>query len=157
MVVDINIDISEIDAFADKIGRLDPELQHEISEGLWIICKLIAADASADAGFKSGEMARSVYAIPIARGHLYSRFEVGATAPHAKFQEHGTRGPYPITPKNAKALRFEIGGRVIFAMRVTHPGIKATHFLSNAIRRRWPMVRELIRRALIIAKMNVDL
>lgn len=45
------------------------------------------------------------------------------------FLEEGT-DPHIITAKNAKALRFEIGGKVIFRKSVHHPGTKATRFWS---------------------------
>lgn len=53
--------------------------------------------------------------------------------PIGEFLEEGTR-PHKIRARRAKALRFEIGGRVVYARVVNHPGTKATHFLSNAMR-----------------------
>ena len=45
----------------------------------------------------------------------------------------GTK-PHIIRPKNAKALAFKIGGRVVFAKVVHHPGTKAQPFLDRALR-----------------------
>ena len=42
-------------------------------------------------------------------------FDVSAMAPHAYWVEHGRKG---FKAKNAKALRFEVGGRVIFRKSV---------------------------------------
>lgn len=53
--------------------------------------------------------------------------------PAASFVLHGTRGPYDIYPKRAKALRFVIGGRVVYSRHVVHPGIKANNFLEKAL------------------------
>lgn len=41
--------------------------------------------------------------------------------------------PMTIRPRRAKALRFTIGGRVIFAARVRHPGFAGTKFLARAL------------------------
>ncbi len=45
----------------------------------------------------------------------------------------GTK-PHVIRPRQAKALRFEIDGNVIFAKSVTHKGTKPRPYFSEAIR-----------------------
>lgn len=64
---------------------------------------------------------------------------------HAPFIEYGTgkyrmTGEYPIRPRRARALRFVIRGRVIFAKKVMHPGVrpykfgwKATHSAGRVL------------------------
>jgi hypothetical protein len=46
---------------------------------------------------------------------------------------NGTR-PHIIRPVRAKALRFTIGGRVVYAAIVHHPGTTANNFLAAALR-----------------------
>lgn len=47
---------------------------------------------------------------------------------------YGRRGSsYPIRPRFARALRFVVGGRVVYAKQVTHPGIKPNDFLNKAL------------------------
>ncbi len=58
---------------------------------------------------------------------------VFATARYARWVHDGTR-PHAITPRRAKALRFEIGGRIVFAKRVWHPGYRGSRFLSSSVR-----------------------
>lgn len=54
---------------------------------------------------------------------------VYANAEHALYIEQGTKGPYPIRPKNRQALRIPVaGGGYIFRKLVMHPGIKARPF-----------------------------
>lgn len=55
------------------------------------------------------------------------------TAPYAVFVHEGTR-PHVIRPRRARALRFEMDGRVIFAAHVNHPGTAPNPFLANAVR-----------------------
>lgn len=43
------------------------------------------------------------------------------TTPQADFTDKGTR-PHTIRPRRAKVLRFVVGGRVVFARVVHHPG-----------------------------------
>lgn len=46
---------------------------------------------------------------------------------------NGTR-PHRITPVTAKALRFTVDGRVVYARVVNHPGNKANPFPQEALR-----------------------
>jgi hypothetical protein len=46
---------------------------------------------------------------------------------------HDGSEPHVIRPRRAKALRFVINGRVIFAARVNHPGSRGTYFLTRAL------------------------
>ncbi|MFF5655197.1 hypothetical protein [[Kitasatospora] papulosa] len=53
--------------------------------------------------------------------------------PAVKFVLDGTR-PHIIRPRRASALRFETGGRVVFARMVRHPGTRANNFMARALR-----------------------
>jgi hypothetical protein len=58
--------------------------------------------------------------------------EIGYTAPYARWLHEGTR-PYTIVPKTARALRFQVGKRVVFAKRVRHPGLRGRPFLAGPL------------------------
>lgn len=58
---------------------------------------------------------------------------VGSNVEYALMVENGTR-PHVIRPKRTRALKFQIGGRTIYAKRVNHPGTRATNFLKDALR-----------------------
>lgn len=60
-----------------------------------------------------------------------TRSVIKASASHGIFIENGTKA-HIIRAKKAKALRFEVGGQVIFAKEVRHPGTKANPFLKPA-------------------------
>lgn len=47
---------------------------------------------------------------------------------------HDGSGAYTIRPQRAKALRFVVGGRVVFARSVRHPGTRARPWLARAAR-----------------------
>lgn len=53
--------------------------------------------------------------------------------PAAIYVTGGTR-PHLIRPVRAKALRFTVGGRVVYAKLVHHPGTKPNDFLRQALR-----------------------
>jgi hypothetical protein len=46
---------------------------------------------------------------------------------------YGTR-PHLIRPRRAQALRFTVGGRVVYAKLVRHPGSQGRNFLAMALR-----------------------
>jgi len=53
--------------------------------------------------------------------------------PAALYVIGGTR-PHVIRPVRAKALRFTVGGQVVYAKVVMHPGTKPNDFLRQALR-----------------------
>ncbi|WP_280329602.1 HK97 gp10 family phage protein [Nocardia wallacei] len=92
----------------------------------------IEANAKRRVPVRTGALKRSIGHSVSRRGPVV-RLLVFARARHARFIEEGTR-PHVIRPRNARALRFEIGGRVVFAQRVNHPGTAARPFLRDAVR-----------------------
>ncbi|MCX5326277.1 hypothetical protein [Streptomyces sp. NBC_00120] len=53
--------------------------------------------------------------------------------PAVRYVLDGTR-PHIIRPRRKKALRFDVGGRTVFAKVVHHPGTKPNDFLGKALR-----------------------
>lgn len=64
---------------------------------------------------------------------LRSVYTVGSDVSYASMVHDGTR-PHQIRPRSAKALRFRVGGRIVFARVVNHPGTKARPFLDDALK-----------------------
>jgi hypothetical protein len=58
---------------------------------------------------------------------------VTSNHPATIFVINGTK-PHIIRPVRARALRFTVGGRVVFARIVHHPGTKPNDFLTAALR-----------------------
>lgn len=58
---------------------------------------------------------------------------VSVKHPAALYVINGTR-PHLIRPVRARALRFMVGGRVVYARLVHHPGNKPNDFLRKALR-----------------------
>lgn len=52
---------------------------------------------------------------------------------YAAFVNDGT-APHIIRPRNKQVLRFVVGGRVVFAKVVHHPGTRPNPFLDRALR-----------------------
>ncbi|MDP2364511.1 MAG: hypothetical protein Q8M94_12180 [Ignavibacteria bacterium] len=65
-------------------------------------------------------------------GDFYGLYVREGTAPHV------------IVPKRARALRFEIGGKVLFRKLVHHPGTKANPYHRRVLARLRPEVQNLV-------------
>jgi len=63
---------------------------------------------------------------------LRPKVTVYSNVAYAGFVNDGTR-PHTIRPRRAKALRFRVGGRIVYARVVNHPGTKARPFLDRAL------------------------
>ena len=74
----------------------------------------------------TGELAESG-SVEILPGHAVVKFD----SDHAAATEFGSRA-HEIVPRNARVLRFQSGGATVFAMRTSHPGTPAQHFLLKA-------------------------
>lgn len=59
-------------------------------------------------------------------------FRVSTNVAYAGYVNDGTR-PHDIRPRNARALRFRVGGRTVFARVVHHPGTRPRPFLDRAL------------------------
>lgn len=64
---------------------------------------------------------------------LRPQFVVGSDVDYAEYVHDGTR-PHVIRPRTARALRFTVGGQVVYARVVNHPGTRAKPFLDRALR-----------------------
>lgn len=85
--------------------------------------------ARATAGVRTGNLRRSM---TTERKRVRNGLEgrVGSPVKYAQLHHEGTRA-HVIVPRKAKALRFMVGGRVVFASRVRHPGTRPNPYLTR--------------------------
>lgn len=99
------------------------------------ITRRIANQARVDVPVLTGNLGRSIREDEIkAVAPLVVEGGVTAHADYAAAVHEGSR-PHIIRPRRAQALRFEVGGRTVYARMVRHPGTKARPFLRNAAER----------------------
>lgn len=100
----------------------------EVRHGAVRAGQTAATQIKHDAPVRDGELVKSIRSRVRATKDGASGF-VEATAEHASFVHDGTP-PHIITAKNAKALRFNVGGATRFAKSVKHPGTKPNDFVT---------------------------
>ena len=61
---------------------------------------------------------------------------------YAPYVEFGTR-PHTITPKTGKMLAFKVGGKMVFARKVNHPGSKPYPYMTPAFEESTPKVQDI--------------
>lgn len=64
---------------------------------------------------------------------LRTVWTIGSDVFYAPYVNDGT-APHVIRPRNAQALRFRVGGRIVYARVVNHPGTRPNPFLDRALR-----------------------
>lgn len=77
--------------------------------------------------------------------------EVGfnsSQVPYGAVLEFGVDHDWLITAKNAKALKFELGGTTKFAKSVTHPAMPARSFLRRALEMVTPEISPVLTQAI---------
>lgn len=81
----------------------------------------------------TGRLRASIRADPPRIFSLRGSLTVGSDLEYAAAVNDGSR-PHVIRPRRAQVLRFRVGGQVVFAKVVNHPGTRGTHFLDKALR-----------------------
>lgn len=93
----------------------------------------ILAGAHGMAGMRTGELRRKLY-MKQGRQGRFQYVEVGSKARHAYMHHQGTK-PHQILPESGRVLRFNVGGRVVYARKVSHPGTRGNEFLTIPMRK----------------------
>lgn len=83
---------------------------------------------------RTGRYIRGIHSKMVAGSQGNHHVRVIASAPHSRILEKGSK-PHVIVPRRASVLRFEVGGRVVFATRVNHPGTQPYRILQTGARR----------------------
>ena len=83
-------------------------------------------------GVKTGQLRASIHMVDL-NSKLAPSVSVRSDLPYALNHHEGTR-PHAITPNSQRLLRFKVGGKVVYARRVNHPGTIGNPYLARALR-----------------------
>lgn len=113
------------------LEKLPKKLDNDVAAIIEANAQEMELDAKRNAPLVTGKLRQSIKAIKVDKLTYKIAANTTGLAPYAQFIEYGTV-PHKIRPKNAKALKFKVGGETVFAKEVNHPGTKAKPFLFPA-------------------------
>jgi hypothetical protein len=96
---------------------------------------------------RTGALRSGVHALPTTSSSTEVKGGWGSSVWYGKLHEMGVPHSWEIRPKSARVLAFEIGGRTIFAMHVTHPPLPERSFMRSALREMQPRIQSEIEAA----------
>lgn len=148
--MDVRVDVSELGAFFGVLAR---QMRAEVARAVWEAADAGAAEARNSAHFQ--DRSEDLRARTQARAISMEEAEIVADTPYAHFVEWGT-SPHLIHARNKGtdgeerygALRFEIGGEVLYRPYVFHPGTAADGFMARGRDRAEQVLRTGIEGAL---------
>lgn len=116
-------------------ARLNTEVMDQSERFLRSFVSRSVTEAKRLSPVRTGHMERSIVAEPVRRTGPWSLESGVFVAAHYAAPVHEGARPHVIRPRNARSLRFEVDGRVVFARRVNHPGNAPNPFVRNAVHR----------------------
>jgi len=146
----IAAEIAGANAVADRLQSMPERIAARLAvvmAGLGLELRELVQESMVASGLqsRSGRLAQSIE-VEIDETSVAAGIDTAAV-PYAAIQEYGgTTRAHVIEAINAGALRFQLGGRMIFAKRVMHPGsvVPARSFLGTALAELAPDARGAI-------------
>ena len=153
MTEQITFEAEGFQELSQKFAQAGTEGKITLNDGLIRIGKLFVpykgtGPLAAETPKRTGKLRRSTV-FEIVGGTRAQQLEIrqGARSPEGAFYgwfvREGT-GPHEIRPRKKKALRFKIGGEIIFAMRVRHPGTKPNPYHKRVMARLQGEVQNIV-------------
>ena len=93
----------------------------------------IKAESKAIVGVRTGNLRRSIVMRQGLRGRV-QYVSVGSPLSYAAAHHDGTKS-HLITPSPGRIMRFNVGGKVVYAQKVNHPGTEPKSYLTIPMRR----------------------
>jgi phage gpG-like protein len=124
------------DGIARAVARLGLELQRKVQEKL----------SGEVLKVRTGSLRSSINTRIIDTPSEVSA-TVGTNIAYARYHEYGVARAWLIEARNAKALRFTVGGETLFRRRVIHPSLPERSFLRSALKEMTPQIEMELREA----------
>jgi len=124
---------------ADFDVRLDPGAVRELLNGstgdvyrhLLSESLRVSNRAKELVGVDRGDLRRDIGLRP-GRDSTGAYLDVGSGLSYALVHHNGS-APHTIRPRSRRMLRFQVGGRTVYARSTRHPGTAGTRYLTRAL------------------------
>lgn len=136
----ITVDASEVLALASRMAGAPAIIQRHLVQGVTRAGHLVEGRAKGNAPVKTGHLRRSI-TTRVSGSAGGAQAIVGTNVPYARWVEEG-RGPVVA---RGRALRFEVGGKVVFARRVGPAA--GRWYMRKAFQASQGQVRTIVRQA----------
>ena len=124
----MHVEIKGLEKLRSVLAEAPDNIRTGFDKAIGEVAELIRFTARGFIRSRTGNLASSGY---VTHTGLV-QYEVGFSAPYAKFVEENT-SPHMIYPRRmGGVLRFEVGNEVVFSRYVFHPGTTGQHFLGRA-------------------------
>ena len=138
MATRISVEVKGLDRIARNFGQGDLIVRGAMNRMLRRIGKELRPVLKHHTPRRTGKLANStVFQIQGAPDRQVLELRQGARSPggafYGEFVRKGT-SPHVIGPVRAKFLVFNVGGKVIYARQVNHPGTRANKYHVRALR-----------------------
>ena len=139
-MIDFRIEAPSLNRLRRRLQEAPRIVREEMRAGMETAGEILRDEVQARTPVDTGRLRKSV-SVNITGGGAFMQVTVGSDVEYARWVEEGTR-PHVIVPRRARALRFLVGGRVVFARRVMHPGTQG----AAMFREGWEAAQPRIRR-----------
>lgn len=139
-----SITIQGLDNLIRSFEQARVDLPEEFSRAMVASTIDVKQEAQELVAVKTGALRQSIHEEPVQHNPLIGRVLVGQK--YGRDLEYGTR-PRTITPVRAKMLAFSVGGSMVFARSVNHPGTKPQPFLVPALHNNAEKIKDNFGRA----------
>jgi hypothetical protein len=140
-VIGIKVNVRGLERLADRLGQ--ERLARLIDNFFAMSAEELQRQVMANAPMRTGALIKSIGIVKLGEAH----YAVGSPLEYALYQEVGTR-PHMIYPREAEVLAFEVGGQVVFARYVRHPGFPGRRYFAKAVGEYLRVAGEIFRRAM---------
>lgn len=151
-----NIRLEGFDTLADDAASVSSSFRGYVRSAMNKSTILIKNDArrirTGSFRNRTGNLRRSITR-KVSNNGFHGEISVGSQAPYGIYVEEGTK-PHIIRPKNKKMLAFKVGGRMVFAKQVRHPGTKAYKFMEYAFKNNLDEVQRLFSKEILEKVLN---
>ena len=140
----MTIEIPGLNAMVNAFNKAQVEMPNYLKNAMSNSVSKVRTDAQSTVPVRTGMLKKSIQQT-VQDSPLIGKVIVGQ--PYGKYIEYGTK-PHTIVPKNASVLAFPIGGSMVFATSVNHPGTKAKPFMTPAIEKNRTYIMDQFNRAM---------
>lgn len=144
-MIGLEIQSPSLDRLRARWSEAPAIVREELAAGMRDATNAARDEIKSRTPVRTGALRSSIVSRFTQVGSSEFRGEVSVLNPGAvyvRFVEDDTRA-HVIRPRFTQALRFSVGGRVVFARAVNHPGTTGQHFFRDGAAAAAPRVRRI--------------